>query len=50
MRYASVTKFRAGHAAFLETPEQFIDEFLRFVDRLPPTDRLAAPDTKVASA
>ena len=34
MKHASVTKFDAGHAAFLEQPEEFVREFLKFAKSL----------------
>ena len=34
MKNAYVTKFEAGHAAFLEQPELFVREFLDFAERL----------------
>jgi pimeloyl-ACP methyl ester carboxylesterase len=36
MRRASVTQFRAGHVAFLEQPELFVQEFETFVRGLTP--------------
>jgi pimeloyl-ACP methyl ester carboxylesterase len=34
MKNASVSKFKAGHAAFLEQPQQFVREFLQFAETL----------------
>lgn len=36
MRLAKVTKFEAGHVAFLECPGQFVEGFVNFANRLPP--------------
>lgn len=43
---ASVSKFEAGHAAFLEQREAFIREFLNFIrslDKTAPQTSFAAP-------
>jgi pimeloyl-ACP methyl ester carboxylesterase len=34
LKHATVTKFDAGHAAFLEQPEAFVREFLKFAETL----------------
>lgn len=34
LKNASVSKFEAGHAAFLEQPQQFVREFLQFAESL----------------
>jgi pimeloyl-ACP methyl ester carboxylesterase len=34
MKHASLRKFEAGHAAFLEQPDQFTGEFLKFTETL----------------
>jgi hypothetical protein len=44
MKQVSLTKFDAGHAAFLEQPEAFIREFLNFITSLDKT----APQTNFA--
>jgi hypothetical protein len=46
MKQVSLTKFGAGHAAFLEQPEAFIREFLNFItslDKTAPQTNFAAP-------
>jgi len=35
MKNARVVTFHAGHAAFLERPREFIEEFVKFADTLP---------------
>jgi 4,5:9,10-diseco-3-hydroxy-5,9,17-trioxoandrosta-1(10),2-diene-4-oate hydrolase len=42
MRHAAVTEFDAGHAAFLEQPQAFLEGFERFVAGLPDGARLQA--------
>ena len=34
VKHARVTRFRGGHAAFLERPRQFTREFLKFTQSL----------------
>lgn len=42
MKHASLTKFKAGHAPFLEQPAEFTREFLKFTSALQ-SDDAAAP-------
>jgi 4,5:9,10-diseco-3-hydroxy-5,9,17-trioxoandrosta-1(10),2-diene-4-oate hydrolase len=49
MREAHLSQFQGGHAAFLEQPQQFMAEFLRFASQYRLTEA-SSPFNKAANA